>query len=781
MAETDGDDAEHPDAGEDSGEVELPEGCLANFPERRLDYVAGHPDRFLFGRYFQSILIFHSLKAKGADAQAKSVQAPDGAQKYVADFEAAVSRLFDEKDSKFLSAAKTVVALQASGLISAQPPSPAPGKQLGKQPVTPPLIVSPVPIADLLGKVGIVFYDRLRFRNIGTTLGEHITTLALAPGEEVSFTQRSETVRRVGLEEELTRETEREYRLSSTWSTDWTAQEARTSNFNVGGNLGANAQLKVPEIDFLSVGAQAGGDIGYSESNTRSTQLDYTYQLVQDIGRRMREEHRTLVSVSREQTDGFETVRRVVNDNPLRSLMLRFFKLYNKERVTLERYEAKLALNICLVNPLIGLFQDLEHQIDRVDPANPANYNCTPPAAPVTETRHITIEFEDPNDPVSYTSYYHIGATTATPPNSGLVFSFYETPELIEWEIKENDSGATRTANVDQYYEFGGSIETGVTGPAEMNVPATREFWIKAWNAKSFLGGPGIPKTWWTRRLRFAVRLHFVPNPESDIAYQQCIESERLRLLQELSAERLDAMIASALAPMNEHIYRKVIQSTFMEHFSSLGDSLADFLIKEFRHYFDWNEAVIQTMPSWLTGQEDSYYQYIRTKLSNVLPGYDPGRVLPRHLFASGVQVILPVRPGSEEEVLTLLTDDTVAVDAFVEEFCAYRRAHYGDIDRPLPDYADILAPRCDVATPDCADEWDNDWEKPRRKFDVLGAWAEYTPTDGVHLEPRLSVCASGDEARLTEIVTQSEYRLAVRDLALGIEPARRTDAGDNE
>ncbi len=797
MSDTSGSDDNSPNTGDVSGlEIvgNLPDGCISNFAMENLEYVAGNPDRLLFGRYFQPVLIYDGLnvidasghafqpdakarRSPGAKSSKEAAKKQDTKSAKAAaalheradqlrSYQKIIGAAFPHDDPRLASMAQTVSRMVSAGVVGGAgtaprrlPAKPGAGKQ-------PPLVVSPLPIQELIGKVGILFYDRLRFRNIGTTIGEHVTTLALAPGEEITFTQRSETLKRTTIEEELTRENEQEFRLSSTWSTDWGAESAFSSTFNVGGDLGLSGNVQVPKVDFINVGGQVGGNIAYSETRSRNVQLNYSVQLVQDIGRRIREAHTTTVSVSTERTESFQTNRRVINENPLRALMLRFFKIYNKERVTLERYNAKLALNICLVNPLLELFQALDEQLDRVDPNNAANYSCVPPAEPASEYRYITLDFEDPADFVAYMGYYQIGFVSANPPNADLVYSRSDTPELIGWDVKLGDTNEVYAADLAQYGNNGGSFIWGVTGPPEANIAATRDFWVKAWSDKSFLGGAGVAGAWWTKKLKFRIRMHFATDPADNLEYQQCLEAERIRLLQELSADRLDSLVLAALQPIQSHLFRKVIEQTFLPEFAAYGDHLDDFLIKEFRHYFDWNEAIIQNMPSWVTGQEDALYQHIRDRLSDILPGYDPGRVLPRHLFASGVQVVLPIRPGAEKEVLDMLVEHKLSTEKFLTQFAEFRDGHYGEIPRDLPDFADVLAPACEFATPDCSQAWDHDWEKPRSRFDVLGAWSDYSPTDGLHLEPRLSVCAGGDEAQLLDIEAQAKYRLAASEMA---------------
>jgi hypothetical protein len=92
-----------------------------------------------------------------------------------------------------------------------------------------------------LGWLGIIFYDRLRIRPAGTIAGDYIYSLPLAPGEEVTLTQRSETRRSKSFEEILDRTAEEELEFSSTWSTDLSQGTTDTESSSRGVNLGVNA------------------------------------------------------------------------------------------------------------------------------------------------------------------------------------------------------------------------------------------------------------------------------------------------------------------------------------------------------------------------------------------------------------------------------------------------------------------------------------------------------------------------------------------------------------
>jgi metal-sulfur cluster biosynthetic enzyme len=737
-----------------SDSTEYPAPCISNFPEKSHPFVAGHPDRFLFGYFFQPISVYSKVQVKEQKDSSPKDQNPkqqDPKKKPLPSLDRNEQLRIGQKtvpidDKKiYVGQATSIVANAVSATEVLR-------GQIGRFPP-----YKYLPVLALVDKVGILFYERLRLRNVGRVIGEHITTLSVAPGEEINFTQRSETRRRTAFEQVQTREQEIERRLSSNWTTDWSSEEARSITSNIGGNFGG--ELTVP-VDFITVGGNLGGTVSLSETNSRSTQLNYTFNLMQELGRRLREEHKITIQTSREISELFESSRRVINDNPLRALNLSFYKIYNKEQVGLERFNAKLALNLTTDFPLFEIINHIENEINLIDPNLPSNYKCSPSDQSQTVIQEFWITLPDPAPLYLLTQLGWQKHLSATPPNTRLVYMSHTEPEVIEVQRQFAGVDGLHDWSVSQYMSNGRIWHSVIPDlPGGQDIPRTIVF--EAHQHKSFLGSPITPGSWWTKKVKVRVGITYVPKPGVDKVYEECQLAEAERLRSELSAERLDDIITSAMRPMREHVFSKILDKYFLDSLATSGASPDAFVIKELQNLFDWNEAVIQFMPGWMTDGATHAYEKLRNRLSSLLPGYSPGHLLDPNLFASAAQVLLPIRQGMEERVLELMTDDELDFNDFVREFETFCEEHYGEIKRDLPSYTDVMSPQCIPATSACANDWQNKWEYPERRFDVLGQWPEYKPTDGVHLEPSLSACIGADEGRLEELESEAAQRRA--------------------
>lgn len=296
--------------------------------------------------------------------------------------------------------------------------------------------------------LGILFYDRLRFRPAGLVAGEQVYSLALAPGEEVTLTQRSETKRSRSFEEILDQTTERELEFSSTWSTGFTQSDTNSQTNSVGGNLGVSVGIP---IEGVEIGINAGANA--QRSNMISSELQRTrgQETTARFSAKSREQHKTTFKVSTDITEEFGSKRVLRNANPSRALTLNFYKMYQKHRVMLERNDAKMAVALCIEDPGRELREELEDEFAKLDPKVPPGVCAEiPTGGSVSSTRVI----ENRNaDDWGGDEYGNEMFATVLPPNT--VLSDWRF-EIVDWVLDDGD-GNTYHADVSEFRKRGGT------------------------------------------------------------------------------------------------------------------------------------------------------------------------------------------------------------------------------------------------------------------------------------------------------------------------------------
>jgi hypothetical protein len=706
--------------------------ATAGFDTQRLVYVAGHADQMLHGAYFQPVVPQEELRQVVAGRTLLD-RVRDDLLKITPTIE-----LPGVLDPYLLARMRNVKPPIGDTKKAAASRQKGPKDDQSLEWVTE-------------NTLGTLFYDRLRFRYAGSMAKERIFSLSLGPGEESTITEQSETKIARSFESVVMTEQEIASTLSSRWSTEITAMSAHQAASSVGGNLGANVGAK---LDFLQLGTS--GALNFQSSNQSSGQLQtrYAYDLSSEITRKSREQHTTTIKVSSEQTFGVSNRRSIINRNPSRSLTLHFHKVYNKYQVSLERYDAKMALCFDLKHPYSRILDRIDAALDAIDPGNPANYLCTPPSPGRAQTYTIEVAWPDPDDLISYGPGYWALASKVFEARAGEVFSHYDEPKVTRFNFKVRRAGTLRsesTSRTDQFFEMGGKLLPSTTGPLPLT-PGNQTFSLQAWNAKS-LGGPLTPieGVWWTRSIEVEVTAHFVPDPASTQTYRDCNQRERERLRRELTPERIAAVVRASTGDLDSHVLMELINQHFL---SRMPNADQGYLVREFRNLFEWNEAIIDQLPAWMTGALREQHERVAKRIERMLPGLDAEDILPVRLACAGVQIVLPIRPGAERSVFNLMTLGQWDGGSIVQSFEAMRDAQFGKAGTAAsPTFAEQMAPGEPTVTRNPAPaDWVADWEQHERKFQILAQWSDSLPHDGVHIEPVLGDAVAIDEWRAMEI-----------------------------
>jgi len=624
-----------------------------------------------------------------------------------------------------------------------------------------------------LGWLGVLYFNRVRMRPAGTVAGERIYSVSLAPGEEVTYTQRSETKRSRFFEEVVDSAAEQELEFSSTWSTDLSQATTETDSYTSTKDLGLSLGVKGENV---TIGGSASASVSDMNSATRSEQTSRAQSMTSRTATKLRSEHKTTFRVGTDITEEFGSRRVLRNSNPLRQVTYHVHKLYEKTRIFMERYDARLCLGVFVNDPGRELRQEVFDEFTKLDPVGYASAYPGDAAGKKDESRSMPNTY---HEDAGLTEYARATFEVDIPP--GMVLSGYEF-KVTKWtvmipKVKLKNGTPVLTYDsenraVEEYYGRGGQV-TWVEQP-----PKGKGGRLTATVSVLLPEEDGLG--WYTGGVEGTMTWLWAP-PE---AVLDDITEEKANIRASFSQDRVTAVLDEVESGARDAIFRRLIEEIILPGYAASGINPPLDVIGNVRRYFDWEDMYVEYIPWWMTAAGQQNRDDLRRRLLTLPGDTRTDWVLRDFLVASCAKVYLPLRPGCEQDALNLLTGRATPSQALGEclrEFNSYRRDNFAAIERPLPSAEEVVAPSDPSATPASAAAWQSPWEQLRRNFIVLDEWAEYTPTDGIHAEPVVGSCAGADEARLQALASDLRSAAAIQEetearATLDRELAARTD-----
>lgn len=627
----------------------------------------------------------------------------------------------------------------------------------------------------LANLVGILYYDRLRYQFAGVVRGEHLTTVSLAPGEELVLTQRSETRLDERTEQDFERELTTDRGFSSTWSTEVTQAISSRVAMNMGGNYGA----QLSPFDSIPFGLSTGtnGSLDYSSSVDK--EVSGALQLSQEVGRQLRMAHKTVFATSRSRTseDGLE--RRLKNENRDRSVNYRFHKLFNKQRISLERYDARLALNLLVTSPFASILSEIEQRLDSIDPDATESFDLTPPEGFQTEVdpELREIVWGTPTPPGAPGTFIQgIESYSLVTPPTGYFLSDVKLRVVDEyWMERVNNNPATGTTlekhEPAEFWSQGGKVRTLLaTAKDAPGTPGTKEIGFLALRPLvDHLASPFVPKAAWAKRISVEVSYVYGLEGSGEADFQNQIDEERMRRSAALTPDLVRQIVQQAVGRMRTSAFDGAMGELLQKLSVPVGVESLSFVHDRLRGFFDWNEALTEPLGTWMSSPWREEYERLVARIENLAPGIGARALLPDRLAAQSLRVVLPIQVGQEANVLSRLSQGEWAYADFLEGFRSFREEQF-----PVRKQLDQLEPAEEVptpprVTPDGASEWEAGWEAPGRRCRVLGTWSDTIPTDGTHMECVVGECSAMDDlAKEDHAVDRAANSALARRLADG-------------
>jgi hypothetical protein len=615
---------------------------------------------------------------------------------------------------------------------------------------------------DFGGKVGLLFADRLRFQPSGLVVGEPLYTLSLAPGEEVQLRQVVETKRRATAEEVTNREQELTRNLSSTWSNDISEGVSQQSSVQDAVTVGINANAKLP-IEALPVGV--GANVSNSTTVADTTSREYTVktsvETTATATSRMRAQHKIRLEVTSEVGSSLAATRTIRNANAQRAATYIFSKVYRKERVTLERHDAQLCFRLVVNDPAAQARANFLSNLDKIDPNSPQHY----PNAPLAQTAEKSLEFTWLDGNVfwnefysAYTSYQEVdlrdGMTVVGGGSIplGNVLSNFRL-RLVDFDLFNREGTPisiireeiVRSSSKSEFDAAGGDFRwnprpslggTTAKGTIRVSLPYRWSDWFVYWRDSVM------------SRVQLKLQADWVPTQGDVIAYQAAVQEIRAALLAACTEARVLQLRDIASADYSG----QVVASAVSQQLSPTEN------IVFLRHIFNFESAFIENAPYWASQSGLATYRALERRLRDLPIPLSLSEVLVPELITPQAVVYLPVFSGHEGEALDLLPGVSADEKArLMDDIRAFRREHFPVLPTTLPTSQEVLSPTPPSGTPAGAKEWETRWEKPQRGFDVLAHWHILTPTDGVHMETRLSDSVVTDEHQTRMLENQTD------------------------
>ncbi|WP_030242178.1 MULTISPECIES: hypothetical protein [unclassified Streptomyces] len=599
-------------------------------------------------------------------------------------------------------------------------------------------------VAGLLqSDLGFAFLDRTCIRPVGFALGEHVYSLALAPGEEVVLEQKTYTKRQLTLEEQ--NETERQFdiELMSTLSTEIQEGFERQRSLTDSWGLNASHTGQYDSPQFFWGKFNASHTVAYTKNVTEAHQ-ESSRRTVKDsrtasskVAARYRTQHKTDFKLVTE--EGLETTskRTVRNPNRATPITLHYFKVLQRLELRQERYGARLCWAPSVKDPAQTFFDKIRKGREAIMtkaiaglPPVPQEPKKTEPAAGPTPTAPATRVF-----PSAVATADKWGFTGDMRADYDIDIPY---DGAFEWDgdrafIEDNlDVITRRPLDKISRWVVGTPYPTAADGASVLRVRVHI-------GAPSWMGGPGIELQ---VKARFREKPTIVQQVGVDTKYNDDLATYRTALkawnderdaaieTARQAGDSLELKLKRGLNPVNE-----MVSQIIEQHFpASVRDECWE--IDYWQRIFDWERASFVAYPSWWsTGATRD-------------PELDPSDFI----NASWAKLYLPVRAGMELPALRWIYGKAVVkqlgpeIEASFEKLVEELRTFRGDIIGD-PDEVPELTAEC------------QDTPAPVR---CLAKWSELMPTDGTHVEIVQGVTSAADPVTTQEIEDAQAMRQAL-------------------
>jgi hypothetical protein len=629
------------------------------------------------------------------------------------------------------------LAAVAESVSFAETSTPAPTRTVGPQPPPGQAFVGPSNAAISLAtelaalaesKLGFLFLDRTRIRPIGFALGEHVHSMSLAPGEEITLEEHVYSKRETSFEQASEQEQTFDTEMSSTLTTELTegmnSERSRTGSDT--NTMGANVGGNIDGITF-NIGPSSSSSLQQADRISTTQSVKNSQAASSKVAARNRSLHKIVYKVSTENRLETTAKRIIRNPNANTPIDLEYFKVMQRLQLSHERYGVRLCWAPSIPHPGADFLARLDQLRQAIYDRAAAATAGPRPAAPNQPSQNA-VPPQEQSDAVTATQF---------DPVWGGQSHDYEVTLVASPGFEYVPDSATVTFSFDQARPGGAFLQsatpTGNTLRVVVHVGVVDARNPLMWfdpKLRPFFGEPNGTLTF-TVAAQFAVAL----SPGADDAYNSALADYRQQLATWEAADRqakADALqaadeewaarLSDALAklnPMNEAL-GTLIRGFF---FSDLHRAVWPWEIDLWEDLFDWKNAGLRLYPSWWANEDPR----------------DPKAPPTDFINASWARLFLPIQPGAETAALRWIYDKTRAegrngterlIAQVVGELDDYRTVSFGETNEIV-----VGEPAADGECPPITE-----------RYLCLGRWKETLPTDGTHIEVLQATTSAADD-----------------------------------
>lgn len=560
-------------------------------------------------------------------------------------------------------------------------------------------------------EVGFLFLDRTRIRPVGLAIGEHIYSLALAPGEEVILEQRTLLQRDVSRDETEEGEETVDTDSTTTGSSELVESltealsQTRTQGFGAGGQIGFDYVVKV------DVDAKVSNSTTDADSDSRVRSLKVVKQTTEKAAAKIRNLHRVLIRIAT--SDRFErTAKRTIrNPNTYTPIDLQYFKVLERLEISHERYGVRLCWAPFVRDPAFDFLDRERKAYDRILQEERAKIEA-PPEVPVpaqisTVAGHQIAGLQPPlAELTSWGFWGDMRADYTMVINAPANTVWDGDVTYLQGSLKPLLTGGTRGYSVYTVGDPWEIVDSGGNRAVAQIIHAGVDW-----------GGSGL-------KLYVSMSAGFNPDGSSVTAANAAAQAEytaklaeRAKAVAKLDAEAVERARTRFGTWLDAHRRDLNVQHEVTQRFLSkmfppdARDEVAE--LDLWSQVFDWEHAGLRMYAgTWNEGE-------LRE------PALSPHDFL----NASWARLFLPIRPDYEEVALRWIyarrrTGPIAAsiqqmIEKALKSLRDWRITNLGG-----PDEVVVANPTAGGACPPVT-----------QRFICLGTWTESVPSDGLHVE----------------------------------------------